>query len=291
MKWVQVSIETSAMAEDAISNLLMEMDSGGVYIKEDKLNSDRILVFAYFPPDDIIGERVSKINEYLENMRKIGINTGKSKVTIKQVDDEQWSESWKKFFKPLKIGKRIIVYPSWEDISNYQSRDILIEIDPGMAFGTGGHSTTKLCLEILEEIIKGGEIVADIGTGSGILAIGAVKLGASSVTAVDVDEKAIKIAKENLIKNKTIDAVKLLHRDLLSCSDDKYDIIISNISRQASLSIIPMAKELMLENGKIVLSGILRREAKEVHKSLESNNFNILNTTYDKEWSCILAGI
>jgi ribosomal protein L11 methyltransferase len=140
MRWVRVSVETSRESADALSNLLLEMGSGGVQVEDD--NSDRVSVTAYFPPDDMVGERVSKITALLQSLREMDVDVGAGRVTMEGVDEQDWSESWKEFFKPLTIGERILVYPSWEDVSGFPSRDILIQIEPGMAFGTGGHSTS-----------------------------------------------------------------------------------------------------------------------------------------------------
>ena len=151
-------METSRESADALSNLLLEMNSGGVQVEDE--NSHRVSITAYFPPDDMVGERVSKITALLQSLREMNVDVGAGRVTMESVDEQDWSESWKEFFKPLPIGERILVYPSWEDVSGFPSRDILIEIEPGMAFGTGGHSTTKLCLELLESVLEGGERVA-----------------------------------------------------------------------------------------------------------------------------------
>lgn len=289
MKWVRISIETSIESEDAISELLMEMGSGGAQIEGDILHPDNVTLSTYFPPDDMIGERVSKINKMLKNLRELDINVGPGRVTVKQIDESVWTEPWKEFFKPISIGKRIIVYPSWEDVSESASRDILIQIDPQMAFGTGRHSTTILCMELLEDTLKGGEKIADVGTGSGILAIAAIKLGADHITAIDIDEKAIPIAKDNALLNGIDHGIDVTCSDSLAKIGGTYDVIVSNIANNVIISMIPDFKDCLYDNGILVLSGFLRSEASEMKKALESNGLTILDTRCHEEWAAIMA--
>ncbi len=291
MKWIRISVKTSRESEEAISNLLMEMGSGGVHIEDENSISDEIAVTAYFPPDDMIGERVSKITRLLENMRQMNMNMGSKRISLESVDEQDWVERWKEFFKPLPIGRRILVSPSWEDVSEFASRDILIRIDPGMAFGTGGHSTTLLCLELLEDVLKGGEKVADVGTGSGILSIAAIKLGARAVTAIDVDEKATVIAKENSQRNGVSDRICVVCGELLNTVDGEYDVIVSNICSKVLSSMIPDFKSYLSVDGKLILSGILKREVSEIHNQLKSNGLMVLETRFDEEWAAILAKV
>ena len=287
MRWVRVSVETSRESADALSNLLLEMNSGGVQVEDE--NSHRVSITAYFPPDDMVGERVSKITALLQNLREMNVDVGAGRVTMESVDEQDWSESWKEFFKPLPIGERILVYPSWEDVSGFPSRDILIEIEPGMAFGTGGHSTTKLCLELLESVLEGGERVADMGAGSGILSIAAVKLGASEVVAVDVDERATAVARENSQRNDVGERIHVICGEGLSAVEGKYDLIVSNISTKIILSMIPDFRSYLNDGGRLILSGILGSEASEVRNGLENSGLMVLETRCDEEWVGIVA--
>jgi ribosomal protein L11 methyltransferase len=287
MKWARISVETSRESADALSNLLLEMGSGGVQVEDD--NSDRVSVTAYFPPDDMIGERVSKITALLQSLREMSMDVGIGRVTMESVNEQDWSESWKEFFKPLHIGERILVHPSWEEVSESPSRDILIQIDPEMAFGTGGHSTTKLCLELLESVLKCGERVADVGAGSGILSIAAVKLGAREVVAVDVDERASVVARENFQRNDVAARIHVICGDGLSAVKGRYDLIVSNISTKIILSMIPDFRSYLNDDGRLILSGILEREAPEARNALGNSGFMVLGTRYDEEWMGIVA--
>ncbi len=289
MKWAKISIDTSPESEDALSNLFIEMGSGGVQIADDGSGSHSVVISAYFPPDDMIGERISKLTRLLAYMREMGMNVGAGRVSVERLDESQWSEPWKEFFKPLPIGERILVYPSWEDVGECQSRDILIQINPQMAFGTGRHSTTMLCLELLEDTLEGGERVADVGTGSGILAIAAIKLGAREVVAIDVDEKAIPIARENAQLNGVGDRVHVVCGESLNPVDERYDVIVSNIASKAILSMIPDFGRYLNSGGKLILSGILDHEVSEIQDELENSDLMILETRFHEEWAAVLA--
>jgi len=289
MRWIRISVKTLPESEEAISNLLMEMGSGGVQLEGESTDSHEVTVTAYFPPDDMIGERVSRISRLLEDMRKLGMDVGAGRVSLESLDEQDWTEGWKEFFKPLPVGERILVAPSWEDISEFASRDIVIQIDPGMAFGTGGHSTTLLCLELLEYVLKGGERVVDVGTGSGILSIAAAKLGADEITAIDVDERAIKVAEENFHLNGVEYRTNIICGELLNPVNDRYDIIVSNISSKMISSMIPDFSSYLTSNGKLILSGILKREISEIQSELESHDLVVLETRFHEEWAAILG--
>ncbi len=292
MRWVQISIETSKSAEDTLSYLLIEeMGASGVQIEDDISNYEKTTMIVYFPSDDIVGERLNKIKQTIDEMRNLGIDVGKGKISFRNFDEYDWQSAWKRYFKPLLIGERIIVYPSWEDISKFSSRDIAIQIDPSMAFGTGKHSTTILSLEMLEKTIKGGEKVLDVGTGSGILAIASAKLGAKDVIAVDIDPIAVNIAKENLKINGVTNKVRVICGDLASAIRDKYDVVVSNIFTKVLLSMLLDVKSRLNPNGYWILSGILETEKSEVESALVKENFYILDISRHQEWVGVLAKI
>jgi len=293
MKLIQLSIDTTQEAEDALSDLLIDMGSGGVQTDYDSFGK-KIILTAYFPLDDNVGERVYKIERLLEKMRRLKINTGKGSISINSLDDTDWTQAWKSFFKPLPIGERILVYPSWEDVSSVFPdrgvRDILIQIDSGMAFGTGRHSTTIVSLELLEKAIKGGEIVADIGTGSGILAIAAAKLGAKKVIAVDIEPRAVEVAKANCELNGVSNVVQMICGDLTSAITGKFDILVSNILTKILIPMLPDIGSYLNRNSLLILSGILDTEVSEIENSLANEGLRILQTISHEEWVGVMAG-
>lgn len=287
MKLARIDVETLALAEDIISYLFLEMGSNGVQIED--IDPETIRISAYFPLDDNVGERVFKLQRSIKKLQEKDIDIGNPKISVKSIENEEWAENWKSFFRPIPVGKRTIVYQSWQNIDEFSSRDIRIQIDPGMAFGTGNHATTILSLELLEKAINGGEKVIDLGTGSGILAISSAKLGAKNILAVDIDEKSVKVAKENAIINGVDDKINLICSDLFTAIKDKYDLIICNILTKIILPLIPSIKDYINPSGFLILSGIMENEAVQIKGKLDEEKFTVLETLQKDEWVAFLA--
>ena len=187
MKWAQVTITTSQEASDAVANYLFERNATGIEIRDSpSSHPPSVTLISYFPTDDLIGEQVQNLRDFLASLIQMGIDTHPAKVTLRSIEEDNWSEQWRSAFPPQKIGERLVIAPTWDDIAPEPS-EVLIRLDPGMAFGTGQHATTQLALELLEVTITDSDVVIDIGTGSGILAIAAAKLGAKRVDAVDLE--------------------------------------------------------------------------------------------------------
>jgi len=282
MKLARIDVEALAQAEDIISYLFLEMGSNGVQIED--INSGMIRVSAYFPLDDNVGERVFSLRRSIEKLQEENIDIGSPKISVKSIENADWAENWKSFFKPIPVGKRTIVYQSWQNIDEFSSRDIRIQIDPGMAFGTGNHATTILSLELLEKVINGNEKVIDLGTGSGILAISAVKLGVKHVIAVDIDEKSVQVAKENIKINGVADKINIICADLFTAIRDKYDVIICNILTKIILPLIPSIKDYLSPNGSLILSGIMENESAQIKDKLYGEKFIVSEVIQKDEW-------
>lgn len=236
MLWHELTVHTTEESQEMISNLLYEAGAGGVSIEESgTLNKARdtrygelydeplndipegeAVIKGYFAEavsmDDIIEELAPRVAE----LRGFGIDPGKALISWKTVDEEDWAHAWKQYFKPLRVSDRLTIKPTWEEYTPVDAAEKIIELDPGMAFGTGTHPTTALCLRALEQHIQGGEEVIDVGTGSGILAVGAVLLGAKSVLALDLDPVAVNSARENVALNRLQDKIAVKESDLLS---------------------------------------------------------------------------
>ncbi|GGF78435.1 ribosomal protein L11 methyltransferase [Paenibacillus albidus] len=236
MLWHEVTIHTTEEAQEMISNLLYEAGTGGVSIEESgTLNKERDTRYGelYDQPLNDIPEGEAVIKGYysetlnmdaiieelaprVEELREFGIDPGKALISWKTVDEEEWAHAWKQYFKPLRVSERLTIKPTWEEYTPESPDEAIIELDPGMAFGTGTHPTTALCLRALEKHIRGGEEVIDVGTGSGILAVGAMLLGAKSVLALDLDPVAVESARENVELNKLQHAITVQESDLLT---------------------------------------------------------------------------
>ena len=291
MKWAQVTITTSQEASDAVANYLFERDATGIEIRDaPSSNSPSVILISYFPADDLIGERVQDLREFLADLAQVGIDTQPATVTLKSIEEDNWSEQWRSAFPPQKIGKRLVIAPTWDDIVPEPS-EILIRLDPGMAFGTGQHATTQLALELLEAAIKTGTVVADIGTGSGILAIAAAKLGAKRVDAVDLDATTIPIAKSNIQLNDVESVIRLHQGDGLNVLErQQYPLIVANILTKALLPMIPQCPKFLEPAGRLILSGILVQEASQIETQLQTHGFRVLETRQLKESQELIQG-
>ena len=231
--------------------------------------------------DDIADndEREAKIMAYIKELG--------GEFSKEIIDDSDWKNNWKKFFKILKPNKTIVIVPTWEEYEKKDGEEI-IKLEPGMAFGTGSHETTSLCIKKLEEYMEPGVKVLDIGTGSGILSIAASKLGASKVLGVDIDPMSVYIANENKKLNEVINA-EFIVGDLLSKVKDKYDIVVSNILAEVIVTMTGDLHKFMNKDGIFISSGILKVKSAMVIDSLEANGFDILNVEDLNEWTSIVA--
>ena len=202
------------------------------------------------------------------------------------VEQEDWQNGWRKYYHPMDIGKRLAIVPSWQE---YDTNRVKLILDPGLAFGTGGHETTSLCLEALDERVRGGERVLDIGTGSGILAIAALKLGAGSAEGVDIDPVAVRTAGENAALNGVADKLTVLVGDLSDKASGRYDIITANIVANAIISRAPAVPGLMAEKATFLASGIIDSRKDEVIAALEAAGLTVQEVKEKRGWECIVC--
>ncbi len=287
---------------DDFSDLEEVLSQGGIfydYIDDDllKLQKENPVVHAFLTPDDE-GEEIAKcVYSALENLKSEREEYATLEWTRDEVRDEDWENNWKEFFKPFPVGNRLYVKPTWEEIDEKtKSERLIIEIDPSSSFGTGTHATTKLCLEHLERVVKGGERVLDMGCGSGILSIGALLLGAEKCTAVDIDEVAARIAKEN-IENNGFSSCKcevlcgnvLEDTALREKIGGGYGIICANIVAGIIIEMSPLFFSSLEKDGLLIASGIISEREEEVKCALESAGFKVLDASSEDDWSAILA--
>lgn len=305
MKWTEITITTSHEASESVSNFLLELGANGVIIDDESsqppTNDDLspitpacggrgVTLITHFPTDDLVGTQIAKINTFLKELQAIGLETKPAQIEIKSINDEKWAESWKSAFSPQEIGRRFIVSPRWNKVTP-SSEKIIIWLDPGMAFGTGYHPTTQLALRLLEEIISGGEEVADIGTGSGILAIAAAKLGANKIVATDIDKTVIPIAQENARINGVEEKIEVIEGNAFESLSGRYDIIVVNILSKVILPIIPDCPKYLNANGLLILSGILEEEMPKIKSAAKLNGFHIIKILTKENWVGILLGL
>jgi ribosomal protein L11 methyltransferase len=252
----------------------------------DKIKENSIAT--YIPATDSAENILKKIKIKAPLLLDAGI---KIKITTDMVDEQDWAESWKEFFHVTKITDRIIVKPEWRDYKKKEN-ELVIELDPGMAFGTGTHPTTSLCMKMIDQYLNHGQSFLDVGTGSGILMITAAKLGAEYGLGIDNDELAVKIAKENLDKNKidpdkfiiglnTMEDIKKTH------NKTGFDMICANILAHVIIDIMPLIKSNLNRSGIAIVSGIIREKEKLVLQSIKENKLELVEILHMEEWVAI----
>lgn len=310
MNWTEVTVKTTTEAVEAISNILMEERCGGVmiedpkdflfqkkneldwdYVEEEVFNKsheDGVLIKTYIPEERNVLELVETVKARISQLPSFGLDIGEGTVSLTNVNESDWANEWKKYYKPTKVGKQIVIKPSWEEYEK-QDGDLVIELDPGMAFGTGTHETTSMCIRELENYVDDTKEVFDIGCGSGILAIAAAKLGAKHVVAGDLDEVAVKVSKENCKINNVSDIVTVKHGSLFEVVDSKADVIVANIIADIIKLLAKDVAEFLNEDGIFISSGIILAKIDEVCEALEANGFEIVKVERLGEWSAIVS--
>lgn len=280
--WHAVEVEIARVGETAATTQLWAFNTTGVEISEDINSPDFITLRAYFdaPPDT---EKIRA--QILRNLKLIDLPEfalrGIRSLTIA---DQDWLAEWKKGYEPIAIGQRLLICPSWKRDQAKDTDRIVVEIDPGMAFGTGTHETTRGCLEMLEKYWRGGSLL-DVGTGTGILAIAAIMLAPGSrVIGFDVDPEAIEVARENAAINGVADDIEIEVNKLSSFHGQEFDVAMANLTADV---IIPLASEfpqVLKPQGALIVSGILREQGDDVRTALEAQSFTIAETKPDGEW-------
>ncbi|MBQ8818349.1 MAG: 50S ribosomal protein L11 methyltransferase [Clostridia bacterium] len=258
----------------------------GDLIDESILNADKTVasVSVYLPADSGVADTLSFIKERLATLNIDG------KISVSGVCEEDWANSWKAYYKPIEIGERIVIVPAWEKYDAPADK-LVVRMDPGMAFGTGSHETTRLVIGLLEKYIKEGQRVLDVGCGSGILAICAAKLGAKECKAYDIDPVAVKVAREN-ISDSGLDNVTCDVSDLLRGVDKKggaYNVICANIVADIIIRMTPDVGELMNENSVILASGIICERADDVISCFDQNGFAVVDKAEENGWCALVV--
>ncbi|MCD7033044.1 50S ribosomal protein L11 methyltransferase [Metabacillus sp. GX 13764] len=309
MKWSEISIHTTQEAVEPISNILHEAGASGVVIEDpldlfkeresvygeiyalnpDDYPQEGVIVKAYLPITSFLGETVDGIKESIENLLKFDIDLGKNSVAISEVNEEEWATAWKKYYHPVKISDKFTIVPTWETYEPVHSDELIIELDPGMAFGTGTHPTTVLCIQALERYVKENDRVIDVGTGSGVLSIAAAMLGADSVTALDLDPVAVNSARINTKLNKVHEKVTVSENNLLNGIEQKADVVAANILAEIILQFTDDAYRILEDNGLFITSGIILNKKNEVKDSLIKAGFDILETMVMEDWVAFIA--
>lgn len=303
-KWTECSIHTTEQAIEPVSYILHQAGASGVVIEDSadltrlwdeaedemyKLSAEDYpeegaIVKAYFPANEYVGETIKKIKAALKDLPLYGIEPGSVDVVLADVYEEDWENSWKQYYKPVRMSETLTVAPSWEVYVPESPLEKVIELDPGMAFGTGTHPTTMLCIQALERELNGGETVLDVGTGSGILAIAAAKLGAAEVKAFDLDDIAVRSALENVEYNKCTSVVQVTKNDLLADSSVQADLIVANILADIIIRLLDGAYSQLKAGGVFITSGIIESKRNQVEQALLYTGFENLEVHTMEDW-------
>lgn len=306
--WIEVRVITKSEALEPVSGIFYSLDCKGVAIEdpEDILGREQgpltwdfadinvlehkgkfAVVKAYFAEEDNIEEILGYVNEKLVELKEMGIDLGEAKVEHEKMYEEDWANTWKQYYKPSKVGEKIVVKPIWEEYEQ-KEWELVVNLDPGMAFGTGTHETTRMCIQALEKYVKEESTVFDVGCGSGILAIAAAKLGAKLAVGVDLDPVAVESSIENVGYN-NLNNIEILHGNLVEVIDGKADIVVANILAEIICILTDDVKRVMKDGGVFITSGIIHDRVDMVCEKLEATGFEVIEKNRDGEWNCIVA--
>lgn len=280
MRWARILVECEPAAMEPVAAALFEAGCAGT-------EADPRGIAGYLPVDDTLEGGLQTLRERLDRL-PTDLQPQPAEMVLTFVEEEDWAEAWKAHFHPLPIGTRLVIAPSWSEYAPNPG-EVVVELDPGMAFGTGAHPTTRLCLKALERTITGGETVIDWGTGSGLLAIAAAKLGAAAVYAGDIDPLAVRVAEENVRRNGVEDWVLLTIDETPACYPIKADVTVCNILAGVIVALAPDLAAVTRPGGRLITSGIIDTRADEVREGLERNGFRVTEVETQGEWVAIIG--
>jgi ribosomal protein L11 methyltransferase len=288
MNWKELSIEIGAESFEAVANILNELGSNGVVFEE---CGDRVKITAYYNNDENFPGLLEILKKRINDLPAYALNAGETLITVQERKDEDWTSNWHKFFKPLEIGEKFIIAPSWESLADEEKK--IIRIDPGMAFGIGSHESTRLCIELMEKHLGAGweeKRMLDIGTGTGILAIVAAYLGIKDITAVDIDPLAVEAARENIRINQVEGQVEVLQGDMTKNLNGKFSIITANLIHDLIIKLLPTLAPFLEEDPIIILSGIIMKKRDLVLEKAYELGYKLIDEQVLNDWVALVIG-
>ncbi|WP_314039312.1 50S ribosomal protein L11 methyltransferase [Gemella morbillorum] len=306
--WIEITIHTTNEASEIVESILLDYGSTGVAIEdpttlEENLHDDfgtivelsptdypevGVIVKGYINELNFDDETFNRFKDELEQLGK-NINIGEFfKIETTTIQDSDWENSWKDYFDILNIGEKFVIVPTWREYENEEGKYV-INIDPGMAFGTGGHETTSLCIKNLEKYVKPHDNVIDVGCGSGILSIAASYLTDGSLKAVDLDKLAVDVSRENFALNNLENRIEVEEASLLTKETEKYDVIVANILAHIIELMLEDAYKLLEDGGYFITSGIIKDKKDELLEKMLKQGFKLVEETSDNEWYSFVA--
>ncbi len=308
MNWTEISILTVNEAVEPISHILYEAGISGLVIEDradflrvrenrfgeiyeldpDDFPEEGVIIKAYLAKTSHLHETLDEMKENIANLKKFNIDIGENKLSLSDVKEEDWATAWKKYYHPVNVSERFTIVPTWEDYTP-SDEELMIELDPGMAFGTGTHPTTIMCIQALEKTVKKGDSIIDVGTGSGVLSIAAALLNAKEVKALDLDEVAVEAARQNIALNGVAEVVTVEKNDLLNGITKQADVIVANILAEVIISFADEAAKAVKKGGFFITSGIIEQKCEEVKTVLQEVGFTIEETIRMEDWAAFIA--
>lgn len=317
MKWTKFTLDTTTEAVDLISDMLNDLGIEGIEIKDNvplteaekkqmyvdilpilKEDDGTAQVSFYIDTRDNAEEILSKVKDGLRELSEY-VEVGTGNITVSETEDKDWVNNWKQFFKPFRIDDTIVIKPTWEKLAEKKDDDLVIEIDPGISFGTGSHETTKLCIIAIKKYMKPDSAVLDAGSGSGILSIISKKLGAKEVLGIDIDPSATKSAIENAgVNHLPVEEGSLSfmtgniiedHGVRATIGKEKYDIVVANILADVIIPLSGVIGENLKPGGIFISSGIINTKENAVREALEKNKFTVLEVNRMNDWVSFAA--
>ncbi len=322
MVWTKLTIDTTVEAVDILSAFLDDLGVEGIMIEDNVplTEEEKQAMFVDIPLIEGEDDGTAKVSCFIDDSFDLDtlkadivaeltrleefLPVGSKNISLSNTEDKDWINNWKQFFKPFRLYDNIVIKPTWEELDDIKDDDMVVEIDPGIAFGTGSHETTKLCIGQLKKYLKSGDTVFDVGSGSGILSIISVMLGAGFVHGMDIDEVAVRASIENREVNHMTEEQLVLSCGNLLAGDEttnkmaldvnggnKYDIVVANILADVIIPLSGVVKPFLKEDGYFITSGIIDMKEDAVKEALLSNGFEILDVVHMNDWVSIIAKI
>lgn len=308
-EWNEFSVHINREAAEAVSNILMELGSAGVSITDRKdfltlpeygfdtlwaldekdFPIDGVIVKGYFHKQNDFDTIEASLKEKVEALKDFDLGINEYKIERADVIEEEWANAWKKHYHPVFISRFLTIVPQWESYHPLHEDERIITLDPGLAFGTGTHPTTRLCLQALEGLLRGGETVIDVGTGSGVLTIASALFGAKSIYAYDLDEVAVSSARDNVALNDLDAEIVIEQNDLLKGISLESDVVIANILAEIIVPLIPDAFRVLKPGGYFLSSGIIIEKKDLIIEKLYNQGFQLVQVNQIGDWVAILA--
>jgi len=306
MKWMEITVVTSQEAKEAVADVFYRAGANGVVVEDASLPIfaddvedysrvsvpdiplEEVRVTAYLPLLEATPGLVEDIRLAVSALSDFGLDPSPAQVLLSEVAEEDWATAWKQYYHPIVVGSRLVIKPTWDDFIP-SGNPAIVELDPGMAFGTGNHATTLMCLEFLHEEDLSGKSVLDMGCGSGILSLAAAKLGAKSVLALDYDPLAVKVARENVCHNNLAEKIEVKESDLFAAATGTYDVVVANIIARVVADLIPSLSQYLAKDGVFLASGIIRDKLELVLSALDKHDFRVRSVSEQGEWVALTA--